>query len=430
MEVTSTDTAHRGVEDPVMPYRLVTGLIRLDLHRIVIALTVLAAPSLIGATVERPDTLDPLILPLLRTLTATVVCLVIAGAWLGRLRRTGTLPTRRDYLAAGGAAFVLGQLPALPFLAPFLPLPPGATLTVVLLSIPALMLAWRHCLLPAALLAGIRPFDAAVRWGRAFTLADPWLPARLLLPTIAVKLILTGLSGATDPDGRLALTAFLSGGGTGAGALLGTYLALGFIILRLPEKSWNDLQLDPYRQARTTTLAVRSSMWVARKLTPQMSALGCAIGILLWGANSLRANQITPATELSLRQITLAAIDTDTSRVTVSLDATDSTHRFRGFQPIFFAIAGESGFAIARPPTGATIPGEHNDMRFALPRDRDSTALELSFVTGRSLDELARLDALYLWYRQVRLFPVDLKRATITQTQPVTEESSVPTSPP
>jgi hypothetical protein len=226
------------------------------------------------------------------------------------------------------------------------------------------------------------------------------------------------------------MTAFLAGCGTGAGTLLGTYLALGFIIHRLPEKSWNELQLDPYRQARTTTFVIRSSAWVSGKLTPRMSALGCAVGVLLWGANSLRANAMTPAPEISLRQVTLAATETNVTQMIVTLDITDSTHRFRGFQPIFLSIAGESGFPIARPPFVVAAPGESTDLRFALPRDRDSTPLDVTFVTDRSLEDLGQLEGLYVWYRQVRLLPLDLKRAKITPAQPAVVEPATPSSQP
>lgn len=421
MDASEHSAPRAETSSPHLPYELAAGLIRLDHRRCVMAVALLAAPNLLAALTTRPDSVDPLTVPFVRTLLSVIITLVIGGGWIQRLRRTGNAPLFRDYVGATGAAFVLSQAPGLPLLAPFLPVPPAAQLLIFLVALPTLVFAWCYYLLPAALLLGVRPLGEAARFSRAFTLADPWLPLRILLPAVGLKILLVGLVSAADPDGRHAVTALGIGLGSGAGTLLATYLTLGFIIARLPERTWSELGLDPYRQARTTTLVVHSRPWLARRLNLRAATLTCAIGALIWGANAIRLSELPPAAEISPRRLTIAG-----SSVRVVLDVTDSTYRFRGFQPIFFSLAGESGFALARFPQSVTTPGAANELLLGVPRDRDTLPLELVFTTNRSAAELAQAEDLYLWYRRARIVRLDMKRAAIEDSDGASAESAPP----
>ena len=121
----------------------------------------------------------------------------------------------------------------------------------------------------------------------------------------------------------------------------------------------------------------------------------------------MRMTELPPAPELSV-----IGLEIKGKELTVQLHAKDEQYRFRGFRPIFFALAGEKRSVVSKSPTEVTMREADGDVKLQVPA-RDEAHLELRFSTPRAGEELKLLEDLYLWYKNVRVFKLDMSAAVV-----------------
>lgn len=399
------------------PARIAAGLIATDRSILPLLVLIIAAPGLVEITRPWLSDTETLAFAVIRECFALAVIAGIGATWVRRLRRENTpVPLRSIGLsiAAGLGIWLLFSIP------PLLPLIDSSKETRfigVLVAVPAVIIGWRYFLLGAPFLLGIRSMSAAFTFARNLTREDPILPARIIAPAVSLKFLLLGILHAFSPDGRLPLVVYGTPILAGLVPVVGCYCALGWILCTLPERTWNELGLDPYRQARTTTLIVQGSRSVARLLTLRAALGMAAIALLIWLGNTVRLATMPPPVEIGVKTIGIAE-----HRVTLSLDIRDETGGFRGFRPIAFFLASERAFPIARRPDEARIAGDDRDLRLRFPREHTAVTLTVVFSTDRSNEDLRRLEDVYLWYGGNRLLKLDLRGALTLPQPPSTVE--------
>jgi len=388
------------------PARITAGLIAVDLTRLPIFMLIAAVPGLVEATRPWVSDTESLVFAVVRECFALAVMSFIGATWVQRLRRESTPVPLRSIVWSIGAGLGIWFLFSIPPLLPILESNEIPPFVGAILAIPAVIVGWRYFFLGAPFLLGIRDFPAALTFARNLTRDDPLLPARIMAPALSIKFLLLGILHALSPDGRLGIVSYGAPLLASLAPILGAYATLGWLIHAMSERVWNELHLDPYRQARTTTIIVRGPTILAKLLSLRAAITVIGIAVLVWLGNTVRLAALPPPADIALKTVTISD-----KRVTLSLAVRDETAHFRGFRPVAFFLASERAFPIARRPEVAAIAGDTRDVRLRFPRDRSDAELSLVFSTDRTSEDLRRLEDVYLWYGGNRLEKIDLKGA-------------------
>lgn len=227
-------------------------------------------------------------------------------------------------------------------------------------------------------------------------------PLRVIIPTIAFSSILGGLVGILSPDGR---EPFYNGGLAVASSIsdvVGFYLAASFgafFVSKIPDSGApsSEQLLGAEKEFTNPT---------GDLLTLKTSLILAAAGMALNFGNFGKAATMEPAA-----RITLISSSIDEHDVILSLKFADEKYKLRGFQPIALTLAGPNRGVISTPPEVVSVADQQtsdSDMRFQLPRTSEPVVLNLKFKTTRSSADLAAIEDLFLWYKNVKLFPVTL----------------------
>jgi hypothetical protein len=333
---------------------------------------------------------------------------IIGHAWLLKLKlyhhQASRLTAAVRLFAAGLTLWVIMTLPLLLGSVASNRLAQGLFL---ILSLPALMIAYRYYFyfLPAISAQGgfQELFSAAGEYVRQ----DKFAPLRVLLPPIGLMLIWIQLAAIPAPDGRYLTLQVMSALSAVIFWVTATYLGLAYAFLAMPAQSWRNLNLDPYRTARFETLKRQSPQRLAYLLGTPAALRLLLLGSIIWTGNNARLIYMPPAAD-----ITLNSIATEDNTVIIELAVSDERHNFRGFNPAQFYLAGERGTVVSDKLSAVILPS-NSPVTDSLPHNQPKAILQLSFRTSRSGRALVELEDLYLWYRAVRLYRVDLKKKKI-----------------
>lgn len=418
--MTKTVLAKRSApEQSYSPALITAGLIVTDRARIPLFILCAALPGIFEATRPWVSNTDGFLFATIREFFACAVIAAIGATWVKRLRREGIPVSTRALVWSIGAGLGIWSLFSTPPRVGLLEPNDPARFFGVIISVVAVITGWRYFFLSAPFLFGIRGISSALTFARNLTRADPLLPARVIVPAASIKFLLLGILYAFSPDGRLLPVVYASPLIAAMAPIIGCYTALGLIIYRLPERTWNELGLDPYRQARTTTIVVRGYALMARVFTIRTSLIGFGLAILVWLGNAVRLAGLPLPAEITVRSVAIAA-----PKVIVTLTVRDEQGNFRGFRPVAFFLASERAFPITRQPEAVKLEGDPRDLRLRLPHDMTEAVLTVEFSTDRSSEDLRRLEDAYLWYGTNRLTKLDLKGALTLP--PASEQSTAP----
>jgi len=179
----------------------------------------------------------------------------------------------------------------------------------------------------------------------------------------------------------------------------------------MTDSEWHELKLDPYREARLTTIRFRGPDIVASALRFKTGILIVLLSLPLWGGNLLRLLQTPPAAQIK--------VDSHSYReneIRLVLTIQDKSFALRGFEPMNFQLAGERGTPITQPPFAVLekMPGNGvRDVRLNFPRDEKPHQVEVQLKTEFKESELQKFDDIYLWYRGTRVAQITFNRKRV-----------------
>ncbi len=247
------------------------------------------------------------------------------------------------------------------------------------------------------------PFKRQLELARLYTSQNPWLVGNILATPLVLACLYSVTMEAFSPDGRHQIVIFLQALAVPIFWILASYNFVAAALVALPEAQWHTLSLDPYRQARLTTLAMTAPEFFSSALAPRKARWLLLVALLVGLGTYLRLLALPPAAQISLMNASSQGTNLE-----LVLRLEDSQYQMRGLRPIFFALAGEHHTIISQLPERAWIEEDPAmDARFGI-TPRTSALLHLQFRTSRSEADLRRLEDLYLWYKQVRMVKIQI----------------------
>ena len=401
---------------PRDPYRLAASLLWLDRRLITPLIVILAIPAMVPHLVDHFQVRYLMPLSALDRALQLLVLYGISLRWLNQLRST---PLRRDSRSLAVllmVGFSLWAMITIPVTVQLLAFNSSIKSFFLLLLIPAVLLTWRYFFYFVPIVLGVRSLTEILNRSNSYIERNFWSPIQILVAPTGITLILCSIPALFSPDGRELFWVMLHDGLGGFFWIISLYLHLGFVLVLMPENTWSAESFDPYRQARLDTLEVQAPKSLGLLLKPRNGVTMIAIGALIWTGNTVRLSQLPPSVELEARSIT-----TEENLVRMTLRVRDPAFRFRGFAPIHFALANEKRTTIADAPTSASLPNFTDEILYSFPRSEDELDLTVSFETSRSGPALTKLKDLYLWYRYVKLYRVNLNKGTLEQIESTNE---------
>jgi hypothetical protein len=150
--------------------------------------------------------------------------------------------------------------------------------------------------------------------------------------------------------------------------------------------------------------------------------------LLIFGSNISRQVTSSPAASTALEKVQVGE-----KLVRLSLRISDPEFHFRGFQPSSFMLAGETGVAVAKSLTKASLSPNKDERIISIDTTETSQTLFLEFEVDRSAVDLLALEDLWVWYhmkplihltpeilaQSERLPPAPEAPSTATETLPI-----------
>lgn len=235
--------------------------------------------------------------------------------------------------------------------------------------------------------------------------SDRMLPFKIIGSAGGITILLYAIISAPYPDGRSVLFSIIALIASSLFWVLTSYLSLAAACFVLSDKYWHDWKLDPYRTSRFETLSKHGSSIITEILSPKGSVIALMLGSMCLTANFFRSQDIPPTATILVES---ATVNEDT--VTLKLNLSDEIYSFRGTSPMNLALAGESRSVISPVPEVVTDTVTGEDKRFFIPNNQKQERITVSFKADRSGDALIALKDLYLWYRNVKIAHLELKK--------------------
>lgn len=391
-------------DDPrnlVNPYRLAAALIKQDLARLPALYLLLVLPHLAGMLgIEVPT----MALLFFERACQLIFLSFITLSWIERFTHGAFKIAPRSV----AVFFLVGFLVWISLMTPlFTMLVPGLPETyrslAVFIVVPAIFLVFRYFFYFFPILNGITAPVSFMQSALTIVRGESYLVIKSAAAALGWFSLLSAATLAFSPDGRSLTVNYLLTLISGVFWFIHCYVSLAISLIYCGEKDWYDYGLDPYRKGRLTGLTLSAPAWLSHLLQPRQGLIALTISLLVWFANMISLETGKPAPEI---KVVRTEIVSDNS-VLLVLELIDEEYRFRGFQPVNFALAGEKRAPVSEVLESAAVIGTEGDMRFGLPSTASSVNLELKFKTARKAETLRLLEDLYLWYRGYKVAKID-----------------------
>jgi hypothetical protein len=368
----------------------------------------LVLPSLAGTLLDSSDTTTLILLKAVERLVEMVCLFIIGRKILAVLASQELRPSTGALVRLASVGFGLWIAINLPFawvsmisvqgprhLTELIPLVLAMTLGV---------LGYIYFFYFFPLLLGLRQWRMVLSMARSFTRKDPLLPIKVSVGPLAIMYLGEASIRMISPDLRYLGVALASNLVDGLGWWLSCYTSTTAALLLLPDSDWRQLNLEPYRASRLTTLALQANPVLARLLQPRSALIMLVLSAVISAGNYARLAELPSSAEVHVRSVKI-----EEKSLSLTLELADPEYRFRGFQPLRFRLAGPERKVVAAFPSKAHLEGGTEDALISLPHSEAKLVLILDFVVDRPANELALLEDLYLWYGGQRLMLLDLK---------------------
>lgn len=377
--------------------RVTVALLHQDRAILPLLFAVLAIPAVLEAFLPKLSEGGYLALIALDRLLQVVVMFAVIRRVRRRLeqphgKRAGSL--LKAFLRTCLFGFALWGMCTLPLIIAMLS--PQSSLMVPAIFLLVIGIVWslRYYFysLPAALLGASLKGSAA----QAYCMSKKAPRAALgsIAGPLAIMLLLVALCSVPYPDGRSLLWSALSSACEGAFWLLATYTTLGFGLGLVDEHDWREAGLDPYRTERLDTLRVQGGGFLSKMIMPRAALQIFFVSVLVFLANLARDFQEPPAARVAVKSV---AVDGEVLKVT--LEVSDPEFRLRGFVPVAFSVATQTGSPISKELLSVSRDPSAQKMEAALPLNAEPVILYLQFRTAKTPEVLQGLDNMWLWYK-------------------------------
>lgn len=395
---------------------LACGMLFQDGSRVLLLFVILSlsAPFRLSGT-GTPGSLD-LSLEFVHHCLRIFVLYLIGTHWIQKFKKTGS--TTYDpksillvLFAYGSATWALRYAPLL--LAGIAVEPPGSIL-ISAIVIPGLFLYYITFFYFFPVLLGFRE-PRAVYFGAMHFIRTDWLlPIKVVIAPAAITLLLDGMLAFFSPENTLPVIAASRVLIWEIFFIISTYmsLAVGFVIL--PGIEWRQHNLEPYRDARFTTLALQAPSYLGKLLETKNGFKILFVALLLGIANFAVLATTPPGASIAVDSIEL-----DKNTLSLTLQLSDPENKFKTFSPIWFSVAGPEGESVTRNRQADSIA--INGVPLANMSDalsyigESSMKLTLQYETTRPAEDMRLLEDLHLWYRSARLELLPMQNAIIKE---------------
>lgn len=392
-----------NTDDKVLsPYSVASGLIAQDYKILPLLYLLLIFPQLISNFFEEMPALLQLSLERLAQL---VFISIVTLRWIKTFKKENLKLNVRSLIAYFITGYLVWMTVLMPLLIPVVEgnMSGAASLSVFLL-IPALFLLNKYFFYFFPMLNGITNPRKVMESSLSITQAERNLPYKTLITGFGyLSLIVTSLL-AFSPDGRSLTVNFLVGLASGILWLIHTYVSLGAALVHWSDKDWHENKLEPYRNARLASISFAAPRLLTHFLLPKQGLLALSVSLLIWFGNMLALEGLKPAPEITI----VSAAMKDDKTLSVVLDLEDKEYEFRGFQPLFFHLAGEKGVVVSEGVKVFDPAKPEDDIKFGLQQSDQKVKLQLDFQCTRNAEGMKKLEDLYLWYRSYRLYKIKL----------------------
>ena len=241
---------------------------------------------------------------------------------------------------------------------------------------------------------------------------DKLLPLKAMAAPFALMVLLDNSLAIFAPENEIPFITLIRLIFSETFFFLGTYLALAICFVKLPAKEWHDLGLEPYREARFTTVALQAPRYVSKLLLPKNAVKMLFLGVLIG-----LANMAVLATKKPSADITVSSIQATKDSLVLKLHLSDE-QQFRSFSPIWLSVAGPDKEPVTDPMQPVDIQiydGQFKTMAelFKERKNSDELELTLTFSSTRPGEDMKAIEDLHLWYRSAKLQQLDMQATTL-----------------
>ncbi len=382
---------------------LASGLMARDRHLLMGLYLILIAPAVISSLLPAMSTETAIILSVMERFLHANFFYILLRRWFGFFSTPEYTPSITSYLIIMGVHLFFWCIVTLPVLAPDIGIPEAFDLIVIVLLVPISAIALRYFFYFVPVMLGRSNARSIIRESDHFTTFHRALPLKILLPPLVVSTLYTGLITGFSPDVRHTAAALLIDAGDGIFWVLSCYLSLGVGFSILAKNRPLTSYLDPYLDARLATLRLNAPAWLTGLLHPGHAGKFILLSALIWSGNMVRMWELEPAPSIELKEITYDG----KGEVAMKLRLSDAQHFFRGFRPILFRLAGESGDALTASPSEAVTVDGSKGVLYYFPRSRAESELWLKFSLLERADDFNKLIDIYLWYAHKKVAYID-----------------------
>jgi hypothetical protein len=392
------------------PFALAAGLLKNDLRLIPLLLLLLSLSGVAQTLQSSSNFSDVLGLQLVERFVQLAVLVFVIVRWRKKLAREGHSSVHP--LAVGSRVMLVGFLVWGALMSPtFLLLfstNPAISLPLSIFFIVGVF--WWFRFYFYFLVYGI--LGTSLRMGISQTLElgrrSPTAAVRSLVAPVALTSLIVWLVALPSPDGRSVEWAAAGAAAQGIFWLLSIYTGLGLGLLLLDDQEWRGAKLDAYRKERLETLEAQGRASFLNFLSPASGVKMFVLAVVVMVFNLFQALHTPPAAAIKL--VSWSAQD---QILRVALELKDPEYHFRGFNPVAFSIASQTGYGISTELVriGRSPEGKRGEREFEVTEDekKGAVTLYLEFATNKRDDVLRSLDNMWLWYNQVSIAPLRIE---------------------
>jgi hypothetical protein len=169
----------------------------------------------------------------------------------------------------------------------------------------------------------------------------------------------------------------------------------------IDEREWRNAGLDPYRIDRLLTVQAQGRTVRGNILSPSSGLKILALALLVVLANISQALNLSPAAKVEVLKV-----KPRDHGLSIVVKVEDPDHRLRGFNPLAFSVATQTGYPISTELEEVAWYPRGERFNGFMPESIDAVSFALDFRSNKTEEVLHSLDNMWLWYNLKPLVPL------------------------